>query len=237
MRMSEMPRKIRELRKRLRMGQTEFADQMGVSQGTVSKWETGEDSPRVENIAKLAELAGESVEMFWFQEEHEFKRTDWMEPTPVIGAVQAGQWLESVEWDEYDKFNVIVPFPRTWPDFPTVGFQVRGTSMNFLYPDNSIVIAIPTIASGIDPRPGDRVIVQRKDDRGLFEVTIKEYTRDSQGQVWLWPRSDDPAWKEPLRPQAHAESQDEILVTGIIVASFRIENPDRFSTSLTPASQ
>lgn len=225
-----MPQKIRELRKRLRLGQEEFADLVGVSQGTISKWERGEDSPRLENVRKLAELAREPVSDFWLEEdEHRLAGEGWHPPTRVIGAVQAGQWVESVEWDEDQQFDVIMPFPRAWPEFPTYGFLVRGSSMNLLYPEGSVVVAVPTIVSGIDPKPGDRVVVQRRDDQGLYEVTVKEFTRDSQGRVWLWPRSDDPEWQGPIDPRDGADKRAEILVTGIIVASLRLENPSRFS--------
>lgn len=227
--MADLSRKIRELRRILRLDQAAFGKLLDVSQGTVSKWESGSDFPRFENISRLSQLAGEPIDAFWNEEEHQFRRPEWPGTTRVIGAVQAGKWIESIEWDQLEQFAILVPLPNNWPELETVGFEVRGSSMNLLYPEGSIVVVVPTISSGIHPRHGDRVIVQRQDERGLFEVTLKEYAIDAQGNAWLWPRSDDPDHWNPIRPEGEAETGDEILITGIVVASFRVENPGRFA--------
>lgn len=53
--------KIRRLRHSLKLNQTQFGERVGVSQGQVSKWEKGEDTPRHEFQVKIARLAKTSL--------------------------------------------------------------------------------------------------------------------------------------------------------------------------------
>lgn len=54
---------IKTLRLRERATQTDFAETLGVSQGTVARWESG-SKPEVEHIVKMAEIAGVPVPQF-----------------------------------------------------------------------------------------------------------------------------------------------------------------------------
>jgi len=228
--MAILSRKIRNLRLSKKQIQSEFADTLGVGQATVSRWESGKETPILDNISKLAKLANERFDVFYNEYEHDYRKLDWPGSCRVIAAVQAGEWLEAVEWDEYDQFEIGVPLPSGWPDFETQGFLVRGSSMNEVYPDGSIVIAASTITNEIQPKHGDRVIVQRKDNRGLYEVTLKELQIDDDGLFWLWPKSTVPKHQGPIDLKAGAVPPiDEITMTGIVVASVRVENPIRFS--------
>ena len=48
--------KIRDLRKQKRMSQTELAKSAGVSQTTVTAWETGKAEPSSSAVSKLADI-------------------------------------------------------------------------------------------------------------------------------------------------------------------------------------
>lgn len=228
--------KVREIRKRARLTQTEFAKAIGVAQGTVSRWEsmTRGQIPEVDAIMRVSAYSGVSTSELW-ADEHEFQPYDWGYNARVIGNVQAGQWVEAVAWEEPDQFSVKIPLPRNWPDNLKVeGFVVRGTSMDQLYPEGSVVFAIGTIANQIDPSPGDRVIVTREDRNGLFEVTIKEYVLDGSGRPWLWPKSTDPAFQTPLSLIGSSDSKIvQVTVTGIVVAAFALDRPYRFVRAAT----
>lgn len=56
-----MNHKIKFYRKRALMSQTELAQKMGVSQGAVSHWETGDNRPQTDLIPKLAKIFGCSI--------------------------------------------------------------------------------------------------------------------------------------------------------------------------------
>ena len=49
-------KKIRDLRKQKRMSQTELAKSAGVSQTTVTAWETGKAEPSSSAVARLADI-------------------------------------------------------------------------------------------------------------------------------------------------------------------------------------
>ncbi len=50
--------KLAELRKKSGLTQSEVAEELGVSRQAVSRWETGEISPSVENLRRLSKLYG-----------------------------------------------------------------------------------------------------------------------------------------------------------------------------------
>ena len=61
--------KIKELRKAAGLTQVRFAEAMGVTQSTVSQWESGRALPDTAKLPKLAEVLGCSVaDLFTKQE-------------------------------------------------------------------------------------------------------------------------------------------------------------------------
>ena len=54
--------KIREFREAKGIRQSELAMRLGVSQNTVSQWETGTRVPRVDMLKKIADLFGCTVD-------------------------------------------------------------------------------------------------------------------------------------------------------------------------------
>lgn len=189
-----MALRVRLLRKSLKLNQEEFAELLGVTQPTISRWERGNDIPDSENLAKLAQLAGKSIDEFAgyvVSDDINIKNVG------VVGAVQAGVWVDAVEWTLGDQFNVSWSKDGIWDHYPKFGLKVRGSSMNLIYPEGSIVICVRFYdLDGRDPRPGERVVVyRRKNDQ--IEATLKEFVLQD-GRGWLWPRSSDPAFQAPI---------------------------------------
>ncbi len=54
--------RIKELREAKKVGQKEFAIDMGVAQPTVSNWETGQKEPSTKNAKRIAEYFNVSVD-------------------------------------------------------------------------------------------------------------------------------------------------------------------------------
>lgn len=58
----EIANRLIELRKRHGYSQEELGDKIGVSRQAVSKWESGESSPTIENIIALSKLYGVRID-------------------------------------------------------------------------------------------------------------------------------------------------------------------------------
>ncbi|RVK40879.1 helix-turn-helix domain-containing protein [Sinorhizobium meliloti] len=56
MSLPQIAREIRLARKQLKMNQAEFAKALNASQGSISKWESGKETPRIETLEKIAQL-------------------------------------------------------------------------------------------------------------------------------------------------------------------------------------
>lgn len=164
----------------------------------------------------------------------------------VRGAVQAGIWREAIEWDGDEWYSLTVPTDDRFPGIERFGLEVRGTSMDRLYPEGTIVMAVRfgDIARG--PKAGERVVVlRRSQETGEYEATLKEYQVDERGRHILWPRSTDPEFQspfilssdelpvsqgyEPLPPiafageLAHSAAEPDIMVSALVVGSYRRE--------------
>ncbi len=145
----------------------------------------------------------------------------------VRGAVEAGAWKEAIEWPEDDWYPVpAVPMPA-YTDLPQFALEVRGPSMNAVYPDSSMVVCVFLMHLSREPRSGERVVVERR-RRGFVEATVKEFVVED-GVPKLYPRSDHPQHQEPIVVQTglhdgENENQDEqTRITALVIGSFRPE--------------
>lgn len=207
-------KKIRKLRTDLGLTQTEFAERIETRQDLVSKWERGEHSPSAEYASKMADMAGVPFSSFVGAMPLSKKEVSGRTVT-VVGEVQAGVWREAVEWDFDEQFEVpYYPAPNV-PNVPVRAFIVRGTSMNKLYPDGTMVFVASTIANKIKPASGNKVLVSRRNADGFYEATIKELFIDENGRKWLWPRSYDPQYQAPI--EYAGGRGDEVTITGVVV--------------------
>lgn len=62
--MSELGKKLKDLRKNKKISQQVIADYFGVTRGTVSNWEIGRREPDLETLEKLAKFYGVSLNYF-----------------------------------------------------------------------------------------------------------------------------------------------------------------------------
>lgn len=103
--------------------------------------------------------------------------------------------------------------PTNAPNFDVQAFRVRGTSMDQVFPDGTVVLIVNTIVNRIQPRSGDYVLVQRVDKNGLHEASLKQLVIDLDGKQWLWPRSNDPLYQAPIP----VTERDDVTITGRVV--------------------
>lgn len=138
----------------------------------------------------------------------------------VSGEAQAGTWRVFVEWDQSMWYAVDVPVP-TRLRTSARAMQVGGRSMDLVYQPGDVVLW----AACYDfraPKNLDRVVVYRTRTDGMIEATIKEYREDATGR-WLWPRSSDPTFQEPINLDQRLNDITSIEIVGIIVGSYRAE--------------
>jgi transcriptional regulator with XRE-family HTH domain len=122
----QLSTKIQLLRKKTGLTQPEFADRVGVSQGTVSRWEKG-SAPSHSHLVELAKLDGTSLDEFLLGAVGR-PASDNREPIPVVGYVGAGATVLPLDdTNEADGFDTIER-----PPFITgqaIAVEVRGDSL------------------------------------------------------------------------------------------------------------
>ena len=116
----------------------------------------------------------------------------------VRGAVQAGVWRDAIEWEPAEWYEITVPADGRFGNAERFGLVVRGTSMNRLYPEGTILICVRFSDLDRMPVSGQRVICLRRSSTGEYEATVKEYEVDERGRHVLWPRSTDPEFQQPI---------------------------------------
>ena len=116
----------------------------------------------------------------------------------VVGAVEAGAYQEAISWDLDDGKISPIDKDSRYQDVPQFGLEVRGNSMNEIYPPGTVLVCVKLYDLGRNPRPKEKVIAYRRNEQGLVEATVKELRQMEDGTYWLWPRSHDPQYQEPL---------------------------------------
>jgi SOS-response transcriptional repressor LexA len=215
--MKSMSKKIRALRVSLGgIAQWELGKKIDVPQATVSKWEADKQQPDAANSKKLADLAGQTLEEWLGMPSLEISTGG--RRLAVIGAVEAGTWIEETEWSEEDRYELGVPLPARWAGVPVHGLEVRGDSMNLLYPNESIVWVVPLSYSPGSPKDGDIVVAVHRGQDGTYERTLKEFRRGPDGQKWLWPKSTSPEHQAPV--SFSGKKTDEVVVVGCVISAY-----------------
>lgn len=205
-------------------------------------------APKPETLIKLAAVL--QVPALYLLEAagsaNENPTTIALEPIFVRGAVQAGAWREAIEWEGNDWYQITVPTNARFPDVPRFGLEVRGRSMDRLYPDGTIVIVVRYGDLGRLPRAGEKIVVLRRSRKSdEYEATLKEYEIDAEGRHILWPRSTDPDFQAPfilpngelpiaevgIETTTHVSAggfpadggEPDVLIVGLVVGSYRPE--------------
>jgi repressor LexA len=139
----------------------------------------------------------------------------------IVGEVRAGEWLEAAEWPQEERVPFAVPVATEYQGLSLFGVIVRGPSMNEIYPDGTVLIAIKLAELGREPEPGERVIVYRQRPDGRIEASAKEYRVGLGGRVELWPRSTSPEHKEPIFLEGKEAAG--VRVHALVIGSYRPE--------------
>ncbi|MCM8738312.1 XRE family transcriptional regulator [Azospirillum sp. A1-3] len=217
--MNPLAQRIKQLRKSRGLNQAEFAELLGVTQPTVSRWELGKSEPEFDQIVALADLAGETPQQFAFGQQVNEELT--LQLVFVVGAVQAGHWVEAVEWNRDEWYSVSLPPHPQYPDIKRFGLEVRGPSMNRVFPEGSVVECLRFEDLGEEPQPNDYVVVERHRADGCIEATVKKLVV-MDDEPWLVPESDHPAFQRPIKLRnGHEDDVETVVIAGLVIGSYR----------------
>lgn len=186
--MANQIRKIREL-----AGKTQ-ADAAAVLDITTENYNRLENGKTQITLSKLEKLA----EFFHRQPAELIASHGNVRTVRVRQHVQAGEWAESLLWEEDACYDVIVPNDPEFQNVMLYGAETRGPSMNKRYTEGAAVIYTDIIETGESPVPGRRYIVERERSDGLREATVKTLFQDDDGKFWLLPESTDPRHQSPI---------------------------------------
>ena len=213
--MSKISNRIGEIRAQVGLSQEDLADRMGIHRVTVANIERGKQRLTQEWMLRFSEALNVSPE-------HLITLPPAGEVVHVVGAVQAGSWQEHSTWAEPEQYTIYMPALPEWRSYPKQASEVRGTSMNELYPPGSVVVWVSIFDHKENPIPGKRYVIERQ-KHGEYEVTLKEYQIGPDGNGWLIPRTTDPSQKTPI-PIIGSEDETLRIVGRVIWVARREES-------------
>ncbi|CAI3958886.1 SOS-response transcriptional repressor LexA (RecA-mediated autopeptidase) (LexA) (PDB:1AY9) [Commensalibacter communis] len=178
----------------------------GVGEDFIRNLKRYNNIPKTDKLIKLAQALDVNVNFFLnpVKKHDSSSNIEVNSPIPITtiyirGEVQAGQWNTATEWPESDWIPLTVPVDRRYKHFNSFALTVKGDSMNLLYPEGTIVIAINFSDIGRNPEDGDCVITIRRDSlTDCYEATLKIIQIKEDGSVLLWPKSDNPNFVKPI---------------------------------------
>lgn len=207
---------LARLRKKRGMTQADLADQIGVAQPTLQRWEAGKREPSLGQLHEMAAILGVEAGAL-------------LDPSVsaaigprlfVKGEVAAGVWRAALEMPQEEWESFTGRADVTAETQHRFGLRVVGDSMNEIYPPGTIVECVSTFGH-TEPAPGRRVVVVRTNLEGEVEATVKELVEDGD-DLWLVPRSTNPA-HAPFKLSEPGEGIVEVRIAAVVVASVRPE--------------
>ncbi len=196
MQASAMQNNLRRYRNAAGLNLDEAGEAIGMSGAQVSRLERGKSDLSTTRIEEFAELYG--CEPWEITSEVEYADGYTSVNVLVVGNVQAGEWLESVEWEADEQYFKKFDVRAARQNMKTFALRVRGPSMNKILPDGSHIHCVKMWDWFKPAEDGDLVVVQRSNGNGLTEATVKRLRINPDGSQWLWPESEHPEHQAPL---------------------------------------
>lgn len=194
---------------------------MGIAPATYAQHENGTRGLRRDSASKYARFFHCAPEWLLYgrgdaDPQPVIRRVDRM--VPVIGAIQAGAWVEVGEDPDMEEVQHVPVYMAGFEGASLFALRVRGNSMDQYYSDGTMVIVCPAAEIGV--REGDHVVV-RRNRANLCETTLKEVVKQ-RGGIWLHPRSSDPDHQRPIQLKNAPDADDGMEIIGVVVSSYNI---------------
>lgn len=212
-----MKNRLKEFRKKRNLTQKDIGDILGVNPETVGRFESGLRKLTFEHVETLSKKLKCQPYEFFPIEWHPIEA----KKIKVIGFVQAGVWREAIQWDENDYYSMYIPGAEQYEGKNLYALEVRGESMNKVYPEGSCIICMPIFEYDKEIKSGLKVICQRTNpSTGEVEATVKEYVMTEDGSVYLVPHSTNPAFTSCRMDTGEC---GETEITAVVIGSYKKE--------------
>lgn len=151
---------------------------------------------------------------------HPLPRTLQLPTVKVVGTASAGLWkdVSIIAAGDYEYEEIPVINNARYAGHEQYALLVEGESINRKIKDGEYAVCVSWDGLGISPATGQYVHVERSRG-GLQEATIKRI-KVIDGQIELWPDSDDLRFREPLRMD-HADDDTEVRIRGLVIGTYR----------------
>lgn len=200
---------LRSVLKTQGLTQQEAAQKLGISQGALNLYLSGKRQLKTSFLQHFCDVFQLDIASLF-------------PPAPlplhtvsVIGFIQAGAFQPSVQWDKTAQYTLDIPQTGKEGLF---ALEVRGESMNQVYPAGTQVICQKIEAFNEPLTAGKRVICQRTLPDGSVEATVKAYMPQADG-VYLMPLSTDKAFV-PIKLSA---DMGQVKILAVVIGSYHPE--------------
>lgn len=173
--------------------------------------------PGAENLAKLANVLQTTPEYLLYGTKR--GSTLPVKGLPVIGVVEAGQFRDITLADQEEDFQTVnVVRDGRYPRARQYALRVSGDSMDLKFADGTYVICASFSDTGLDPKNGMIVHVERRiAGTHLVETTLKEVEYRGR-RCFLVPRSSN-AKHKPI--EVHPDDEKtETVIQGIVIGTY-----------------
>jgi transcriptional regulator with XRE-family HTH domain len=215
---------LKDLRLKRKLSQERVASEIGISVPYLSRLERGKREISGKLIKRFTEFYQCDTNELFTPDSPGAPSSRPYRNITVIGHVQAGDWREAVEWDDDSRYPISAPNTDKITQ-NSFGLEVRGASMNREYDEGDVLICVPIIEYHRDIESGDFVICEHTAADGLVEATVKEFQREVDGTVWLWPRSKDPAHQQPIQvpwpPNPLHITDETYRISAVVVGGYK----------------
>lgn len=207
-----MTNRIKELRTKQGLSLQALADRVGTSNQQLSMLERGVRGLTTTWMTRIADALGvQSTELI--------SASSSFQAIEVKGSVEAGVLKEAIEWADDDRYTINVPLGKIYKSVKPFALEVRGPSMNKVFPDGSVIVCASMYNLGEEPKDGKKYVIQRNVDGSLYEATVKTLRIDENGDGWLWPESTDPNYQTPEK--INGNEGEEIVILARVIGFFQ----------------